>query len=344
MGEPAVRCTDLTKTFGPIYAVERVSFTVDQGSLIGLLGPSGVGKTTTLRIIAGFEVPDAGSVEIDGRVVTGPGSMVPPEKRRVGMVFQDYALFPHLSVRQNIAYGIPKGSESSRRVQEVMELVGLAELESRQPHELSGGEQQRVALARALAPNPAVVLLDEPFSNLDATLRAKVRSEVKRILQEIGTSAIFVTHDQEEALSLADRVGVMLHGRVVQVDTPEGLYARPASLAVAMFLGEANILDGQAASGFVECELGTLPTLQKRDGRVKVMVRPETVILRPPDPGALEAQVVEREFYGHDQVVVVRLPSGQLLRSRSGSDVVMQRGDLLEPHVESPVAVFAATE
>ncbi len=344
MGEPAVRCTDLTKAFGPVYAVERVSFTVEQGSLLGLLGPSGVGKTTTLRLIAGFETPDAGTVEIGGRVVTSSSGVVPPEKRRVGMVFQDYALFPHLSVRQNIAYGIPKEAESNGRVQEVMELVGLTEVESSQPHELSGGEQQRVALARALAPNPAVVLLDEPFSNLDAALRAKVRSEVKRILQEVGASAIFVTHDQEEALSLADRVGVMLHGRVVQVDTPEGLYASPASLAVAMFLGEANILDGQAASGFVECELGRLPTLQKQDGMVKVMVRPETVMLGPLSPGALEAQVVEREFYGHDQMVVVRLPSGQLLRSRSGPDVVMQRGDLVQPHVESPVAVFAATE
>ena len=344
MSEPVVRCTDISKAFGAIPVLRNVSFTVDEGSLLALLGPSGVGKTTTLRVIAGFESPDSGTVEIGGSIVTGPGTLVPPERRRVGMVFQDYALFPHLSVRRNIAYGLPKGADSSRRVQEIVDLVGLAGAESRLPHELSGGEQQRVALARALAPNPAVVLLDEPFSNLDASLRARVRSEVKRILREVGTSAIFVTHDQEEALSLADRIGVMLQGQVVQVDTPEALYARPSSPEVASFLGEANVLDGQASDGFVRCELGILPTAQKQEGRVMVVVRPEAVALSPAEPGALTAEVVEREFYGHDQMVVLRLPSGRLIRSRFGPDLIIQPGDLVEPRIQTPVGVFAVAE
>ena len=225
-----VRCTGIHKSFRQVTAVDGATFSVEEGSVLALLGPSGSGKTTTLRLIAGFESPDAGTVEIAGTVVAGDGRFVPAERRRVGMVFQDYALFPHLSVRGNVAYGLPRGPERDRRVDEVLELVGLTATGERMPNQLSGGQQQRVALARALAPNPSVILLDEPFSNLDPALRGRVRDEVKRILREAGSTAIFVTHDQEEAFALADSVGVMLAGQIVQMGSPEAVYADPATM------------------------------------------------------------------------------------------------------------------
>ena len=218
-----VRCRGLTKIFGAVRAVDDMSLDVDPGEIVALLGPSGCGKTTFLRLIAGFERPDAGSVLLADEEVAGPGRFLPPERRRIGMVFQDYALFPHLSVADNVAFGLARRRRLSARgahrdaaesVGRLLALVGLEGLGARLPHEISGGQQQRVALARALAPAPAVVLLDEPFSNLDATLRAEVRAEVRGILREAGATAVFVTHDQEEALSLADRVAVMRAGHL----------------------------------------------------------------------------------------------------------------------------------
>ena len=213
----ALRCDGLSKAFGDAAAVDDASFHVTAGTVLALLGPSGCGKTTTLRLIAGLDRPDAGTIVLGGSEVQGPDVSVPPERRRVGLVFQDYALFPHLDVRANVGFGLSRRNGRAARVAETLELVGLSALASRMPHELSGGQQQRVALARALAPNPRVVLLDEPFSNLDAALRNDLRNDVRRVLRESGTTAVFVTHDQEEALSLADQVAVMIDGRVLQV-------------------------------------------------------------------------------------------------------------------------------
>ena len=344
MRQTAVQCEGLSKSFGKVFAVQDLSLTVDEGSLVALVGPSGCGKTTALRLIAGFETPNDGSVRIRGRVVSSPDQVVPPERRRVGMVFQDYALFPHLTVCQNVEFGLPKGEERALRVEAVLELVGLAQISSRLPHQLSGGEQQRVALARALAPNPAVVLLDEPFSNLDAGLRARVRSEVKQILKDAGTSAVFVTHDQDEALSLADQLGVMMEGRVLQVGTPEDIYAHPNSLAVAAFVGEVNMLPGVASGPTVSTELGILRTRQAASGPVRVLVRPEAIHLREvtqPNGGAT-LRVVDREFYGHDQVIQVQLPSGIVLRVRCGPEESLDPGALVEAVVHDSVPVFPA--
>jgi iron(III) transport system ATP-binding protein len=370
MSEPAVQCNGLSKAFGTIPAVEDVSLAMEEGCLLSLVGPSGCGKTTALRLIAGFETPDSGTVTIRGTLACGPRTFVPPDRRKVGMVFQDYALFPHLTIRQNVGYGLGRDRGrhgtlpgfgrrwhwwrrrsdreqhhhdgiNDRRVDEVLEMVGLSRSASRLPHQLSGGEQQRVALARALAPNPAIILLDEPFSNLDPGLRTQVRSDVRRILKDSGTSAIFVTHDQDEALILADWVGVMLAGRVVQLGAPEEIYATPNSLAVAAFMGDANLIDGQANDGTVVTELGKLPLSNVAHGPVKVVVRPEVVRidLAPQDQPGLE--VVAREFYGHDQVIQVRLSSGVLLRARSTPDQYLPLGARVTASVTTPVSAFS---
>ena len=318
----SVRVTDVSKAFGLTRAVRGVSLEVSPGELVAVLGPSGCGKTTLLRLIAGFERPDGGTVTIGDSTVAGAGFEVPPEKRRVGMVFQDYALFPHLTVERNVAFGLERRPRDERRAltQRTLELVGLQHRGGSYPHELSGGERQRVALARALAPEPEVVLLDEPFSNLDATLRAGLRREVELILREAGTSALLVTHDQEEALSLADRLAVMREGELVQVDSPEAVYGRPASRWAAQFVGEVNVLSGVADGDGVVTDLGMFDLPRAARGPVHVAVRPEQLELRGGDRG--NAEVVEREFRGHDvlyrlrhesgRTVLVQLPSLQL--------------------------------
>ena len=340
----ALRCADLTKSFAGVRAVEGATLEVHSGAICALVGPSGCGKTTLLRLIGGFEHPDAGLIEIGGRVVAAPGSFMPPERRRVGMVFQDYALFPHFDVAGNVAYALRRGG-SEQRVAEVLKLVGLEQLGDRYPHELSGGQQQRVALARALAPTPETILLDEPFSNLDAGLRARVRQETREILLEARVTALLVTHDQEEALSLADTVAVMRAGRVVQCGTPEHVYGRPADRWVAAFLGDAVILPGDAHEGMVSCELGRFTTDPSESGPVDVMIRPESITLSTtPQPGhreTHEAVVTGREFYGHDQLVTVRLESGTELRSRSIAFPAWHPGDRVRLYVEGPVNVLA---
>ena len=325
MSARAIECTGVTKRFDDTVAVDSASFSLERGKLMCLLGPSGCGKTTMLRLIAGFETADAGAISVGGRIVAGPGVNLPPNRRRVGMVFQDYALFPHMDLAANVAYAMPGGNGRAGGVDSLLELVGLSDLRGRLPHELSGGEQQRAALARSLAAEPEVILLDEPFSNLDAALRGQLREQVREILLAAGVTAIFVTHDLEEALSFGDSVAVMFDGRIIQIDSPEELYRRPATRRIAEWLGEANFIPGAAEGVRVSCELGNLDLVSPVTGDVDVMLRPEWITLQT-DPSA-DAVVQERVFYGHDQMVRVKLRSGVELRVRVWSPDRFVRGE-----------------
>ena len=338
---PALRCEGLVKHFGGVRVVDGLDLTAERGEIVALLGPSGCDKTTTLRLIAGFEEQEAGTIEIAGRQVAGAGRFEAPERRRVGMVFQDYALFPHLGVARNVAFGLPRGSDRDRRVSAALAIVGLDHLADRMPHELSGGQQQRVALARALAPEPAIILLDEPFSNLDAELRASVRADVRRILAAAGATAVLVTHDQEEALSLADRVAVMWDGAIVQSATPEELYHRPVDRAVAAFVGDAQFLPGDGRGRRVRCDLGDLPTHGTADGAVDVMLRPEALRLALDQTG--NGTVLAREFYGHDQLMTVGLDGGRTVRARLGTYGGIRPGDRVHVTVRGAVLTFPRT-
>src|SRR5680860_1128686 len=300
---PALRLIGVRKIFGKVEAVQGVDLEVAHGEIVGMLGPSGCGKTTVLRCIAGLERLDGGTVEIDGVFVAGPSLHVPAERRRVGMVFQDYALFPHLS----------------------------------------GGQQQRVALARALAPRPNVILLDEPFSNLDAALRTTVREDVRRILKAAQTTAVFVTHDQEEALSLADEVAVMLDGRIHQTDRPHVLYTRPSTPWVARFVGDADVLPGtRTADGQVATGLGVhQPVEPLVSDRADVVVRPEAVRLTA---DAHARHTIESiTYFGHDQLVRIRLADGTVVRSRQGPELLLRAGDTVSAEVVGPVVTYPST-
>ncbi|MFW6091249.1 MAG: ABC transporter ATP-binding protein, partial [Actinomycetota bacterium] len=298
-----LRLENLVKRFDDGVAVDDISLEVAAGELLALVGPSGCGKSTLLRLIAGLSPPDSGRVLIDGREVAGPGTWVPAERRGVGMVFQDHALFPHLSVRDNVAFGLARRAPGRRaRIDEVLDLVGLGSLAERFPHELSGGEVQRVALARALAPEPAVVLLDEPFSDLDRNLRTRVRDDVVGVLRTAGTTGVFVTHDQEEALAVGDRVAVACAGRLEQVGLPETVFHAPATRFVATFMGEADFLPGRRDGTTAATPWGTVPVLVPEPGGaldaagVDVMVRPDDVHFSPDPAGA--AVVRRAEFRG----------------------------------------------
>jgi iron(III) transport system ATP-binding protein len=324
---PLVTLTDVGKRYRrhQAPAVSGLSFAVGRGEILALLGPSGCGKTTTLRLIAGFETPDEGTITISGRTVAdatpGRAALVPPEERGVGIVFQDYALFPHLTVEQNVAFGLHRLTRPARqaRVAEVLRLVDLGSLDQRYPHELSGGQQQRVALARALAPAPTLLLLDEPFSNLDADLRSQMREEVERVLRNTGTTAIFVTHDQEEAFTIADRVGVLRMGRLEQLGEPEVIYHRPATTFVAGFVGAADFLPGEVTARGIVTEIGTFPNTDGRPAgeRVHVMIRPDDVTFAVCDDGA--AVILKRSFRGSETVYCLGLPSGRRVFSSQPS-------------------------
>ncbi len=337
---PAIRLQDVEKHFDDVGAANGVTFDLEQGELLALLGPSGCGKTTTLRLIAGFERLDGGVIEIGGSVVSSQSVHLPPEKRRVGMVFQEYALFPHMSVADNIRFGLHAyAGEKDVRIGDVLELVGLQGLGQRMPSELSGGQQQRVALARALAPEPELILLDEPFSNLDAGLRVRVRAEIRAILKQAGATAVFVTHDQEEALSLVDKIAVLMDGRVIQVASPQQLYHQPTNHAVAEFIGDANFLPGVASGYQADSELGTVHLQYPAQGDVEILIRPENVAVVPGPPDSV-ARVAETLFFGHDQLVTLRLPSGRTLNTRVGPMYNFASGQPVQVEVKGLVMAY----
>ena len=314
-----IRIGGVTKRFGGTTAVDDASLCVARGEVVALLGPSGCGKTTLLRLIAGFERPDRGSIEVARRIVAG-SAWVAPEARRVGMVFQDYALFPHLTVAANVGFGLPR-RERPKRVPELLALARLGGLEGRYPHELSGGQQQRVALARALAPAPELVLLDEPWSNVDPFLRDSLRAEVTDIVRPLGVTVLLVTHDREEAFSLADRIALMRDGTIVQEGTAEQLYFAPASRWAAEFVGAANVLPGRVVAGRVETALGAFPANgASTASAAQVLIRPELLELEPSPAGT--AEVVGREFRGHDVFYRVLLDGVELVSQRPSTEVV----------------------
>jgi iron(III) transport system ATP-binding protein len=316
-------------------AVDGLTLDVERGQILALLGPSGCGKTTTLRLIAGFEAPDTGQVLIGGRMMADAarGLAVPPEERGVGVVFQDYALFPHLTVEDNVGFGLHAlGREQRRRrVGSILELVGLLEFAARYPHELSGGQQQRVAVARALAPAPALILLDEPFSNLDADLRAQMRDEVEKVLRGTGTTAVFVTHDQEEAFTIADVVGVLDRGRLEQLASPETIYHHPATPFVAEFVGAADFLPGIVTSEGIVTEIGVFGNVEGREPgeKVRVMIRPDDITFVPAEDG--EAVIIHRSFRGSENLYCLGLPSGHRVHSSQPSAAAFATGLRVRP-------------
>jgi iron(III) transport system ATP-binding protein len=317
MPDPVIQLEGVSKRYwpGPVSAVDGVSLQVSEGEIITLLGPSGCGKTTTLRLIAGFEVPDEGTIRIGGRPVAGPGAWVPPEKRGVGMVFQDYALFPHLTVGENVMFGLDRWKRGDRKAKarEVLSILDLQAQFNRYPHELSGGQQQRVALARALAPEPLLILMDEPFSNLDAHLRDQVRDEVVGILRKAGVTCIFVSHDQRDALAISDRVAVMNRGRIEQVGSPREIYKHPESVFVATFVGRTNLLQGriQNENGCVLTDFGSFCRVDRiglpNGTQVMVSVRPDG--FESCEEGTLHGRILSTTYTGAQVEAEITMPS-----------------------------------
>ena len=333
----------VAQSYGAKPVLEDVSFRLSPGQIGCLLGPSGCGKTTALRLVAGFERPSAGEIRIGGELVSRPGASLSPEKRRVGLVFQDYALFPHLSVEDNVAFGLSAmpAADRTQRIKEMLEMVGLAHEAEAFPHQLSGGQQQRVALARALAPRPRLLLLDEPFSNLDVELREKLSLEVRDILKHEAITALLVTHDQHEAFAMADFIGVMHKGRIQQWDTPYNLYHRPANRFIADFIGQGVLLPGRVLnSRQVEIELGVLeghiPTDCGEEGgcekcdkgcRVEVLIRPDDII--HDDASLLMAEVERKAFRGAEFLYTLKLPGGSRVLAQVDSHHNHAIGELI---------------
>ena len=335
---PLLSVEGVHKSFGATKVLVDFNLTLQAGEMLSLLGPSGCGKTTLLRLIAGLEQADQGKVVLDGNPVDGHRSWVRPEDRQVGMVFQDWALFPHLDVAGNVGYGVPR----RQRIEEVaktLELVNLPGMQERTPDTLSGGQQQRVALARAIAPKPKVLLLDEPFSNLDAALRREVRSEVRELLRDADMTAVFVTHDREEALVLGDRVAVMDAGRIVQTGSPSEVYHHPATPWVAAFVGAVSMYPAEAAGSTAETDFGPVPILEPRQGPVEVAVRPEDVDLRSVEGEGATHTVEGFEFQGADAVVTVANPDGIRLNVRVSGTLSFSPGDRVALSYIGPPAV-----
>ena len=327
-------------------AIRNISFSAKEGEILCLLGPSGCGKTTILRAIAGFEPVQSGQIFLSGRLVSSSSETFPTEERRVGMVFQEYALFPHLRVADNIAFGLHHLSrpERNNRVHEMLQLTGLEGFERRYPHELSGGQQQRVALARALVQNPVLLLLDEPFSNLDPDMAGRMRQEVHALLRRMKTTTILVTHDHDEAFAMADRIAVLNQGVLEQMDSPEMIYHLPATQFVADFVGQADFITGVIRQGLVQTELGEFPnTLTFAEGSaVLVMIRPDDIHLIPGK--SAEPSIVARQFRGSENLYAIRLPSGQIVHSSESSTSVYQEGTAVELRVSATHTVLFPAE
>jgi len=331
----------VSKRFLPgVPVLQRVSLQVEAGMMVCLLGPSGCGKTTLLRLIAGFEEPDEGEIHLIKRLVSRPGMVVPPEQRHIGMVFQDYALFPHMTIGQNIQFGLFRWPSAWRhaRLAEMLELVGLKGFDRRYPHELSGGQQQRVALARALAPNPQLLLLDEPFSNLDVNLRQQLREEVQAILAQAGITAVLVTHDQEEALSMANTLAVIDQGCIVQYATPDEAVQQPGTRFVAQFLGLGHFLAGEIRDNCMMTEMGGIPLPPGRSPapahqQVDVLVRPQDVCLCG-DQDGIPSRVVHASFRGTHRLYTLCLPSGTTLRGEFPDAVVLKSGEQIRVRLQ----------
>ena len=327
-------------------AIKDISFSIREGEILCLLGPSGCGKTTVLRAIAGFEPVRSGQIVLSDRLVSSSTETVPTEERRVGMVFQEYALFPHLRVADNIAFGLHHLSRAERtcRVQEMLRLTGLEGLERRYPHELSGGQQQRVALSRALVQNPVLLLLDEPFSNLDPDMASRMRQDLHSLLRRTKTTTILVTHDHEEAFAMADRIAVLNQGKIEQLDTPERIYHLPATRFVADFVGQADFVTGKIRQGLVHTELGEFPnTIDGAEGsHVMVMIRPDDIHLVPNK--SANSRIVARQFRGSENLYTIQLPSGQLVHSSESSTSVYHEGTAVELRVSATHTVLFPAE
>jgi iron(III) transport system ATP-binding protein len=329
MQKVILRIENVTKTFSQntAPAVNNVSLILQQGDILALLGPSGCGKTTLLRIIGGFEHPQNGCIKIGEKIVCKSATMIPPEKRDIGIVFQDYALFPHLTVAENVSFGLKNLSKQQleQRVTEALDLVKLEALGKRYPYELSGGQQQRVALARALAPQPKLMLLDEPLSNLDIQVRLKLREEIRDILKAAGTSAIFVTHDQEEALAISDVVGVMRQGNLEQIGTPEKIYTHPVSRFVAEFVTQANFIPARRQGNLWLTEIGNFELQVNYDREAgEIMIRQEDIILQPVSDSSLI--ISSRRFLGREYRYCLRTSSGQEIHARTMTDTILSEG------------------
>jgi iron(III) transport system ATP-binding protein len=330
----SLTASNLHKQYGPLPAVAGVSFHLPAGKILALLGPSGCGKTTTLRLIAGFERLDAGEIHLGDDLVAGPGRHLPPEQRRIGMVFQDYAIFPHLDVADNVAFGLTTRDAAARetRTNQLLTFVGLPGLGPRLPHELSGGQQQRVALARALAPDPRLLLLDEPFSNLDAALRAGVRAEVRDLLRQTGTTTLWVTHDQAEALDVGDLIAVMRNGCIEQLGPPEEVYLQPQSRFVAEFMGNTDFIPGRvSASGPAQTALGPVPiqSVLPPGAAVEVALRPDDVDFTPVDgaaPSGANARILSRQFLGIAYIYRLALDGDHIVHSWQPHQVDLPAG------------------
>ena len=314
---PILDVVGITRRHGAALppVVRDVTFQVEPGEMFALLGPSGCGKTSFLRVLAGFDTPESGSIRYEGRLLNKPGAQpVPLENRGIGIVFQDYALFPHLTAEQNIGFGLKGRRDRKKKVAELLASVGLEGLGHRYPHELSGGQQQRVAIARSMAPRPSLILLDEPFSNLDAKLRQSTRSEIRSMLAAFGITAIMVTHDQEEALSFADRIAVMRDGRIQQTGTPEDIYFRPRTPFVAQFLGLTNLVLAHADGRTAQTGFGPVALDRPATGPTWVSLRPEHLTLAAPGTdGTTRGVIMRREFKGHDVTWTVKTADTEVL-------------------------------
>ncbi len=336
---PLLCVRNLSKSFNDVAVLNDCSLTLHSGEMLSLLGPSGCGKTTLLRIIAGLEQSESGNIHINGRCVASASNWVPPENRNVGMVFQDWALFPHLDVSRNVGYGVPR-RKRSQKVAKALELVNMVGMQKRIPDTLSGGQQQRVALARALAPEPTVLLLDEPFSNLDTSLRREVRGEVRQLLQDTHITAVFVTHDREEALVLGDSVALMCEGKIVQVGDPAEIYQKPTNPWAASFIGTMSLYPATAQGHQAQSNLGEIPLQAPAYGPVNVVVRPEAIELCVPSGNV--HTVENHEYQGADTLVTVTSVCGSRLLARVSGTRKFTTGEAVTAaYVGPPATAFA---